>query len=183
MIKDWPVISRERIGDFGLFSFTQKKVRSPRTGEVRDVQALQFPDWVLILALTPQEEVVMVRQYRHGNEQVCLELPGGLVDPGDDSPALSARRELLEETGYQADEVVFLGECCPQPAVFTNKCFFYLANNFVRVQTHNLDAGEDIEILEVPLLEFASKIRNEEINHGMVLLAFFYFWMKQGQMG
>ena len=68
MIRDWPVISREQIGDFRLFSLTKKKVRSPRTGEIREVQTLQFPDWVLILALTPQEEVVMVRQYRHGTE-------------------------------------------------------------------------------------------------------------------
>ena len=88
MIRDWPVISRKQVGDFGLFSLTKKKVRSPRTGEIREVQALQFADWVLILALTAQEEVVMVRQYRHGTEQVCLELPGGLVDAGDDSPHL-----------------------------------------------------------------------------------------------
>ena len=183
MIKDWPVISRERIGDFGLFSFTQKKVRSPRTGEVRDVQALQFPDWVLILALTPQEEVVMVRQYRHGNEQVCLELPGGLVEPGDDSHALSARRELLEETGYQADEITLLGECFPQPAILSNKCFFYLAENAAQVQSQDLDAGEDIEIMKIPLKEIPAKIEKKEIDHGMVLLAFFFFWMKQGLIG
>ena len=183
MIRDWPVISREQIGDFGLFALTQKKVRSPRTGEIQEVQALQFPDWVLILALTPQENVVMVRQFRHGTERVCLELPGGLVDPGDDTPELSAQRELLEETGYQANEVKLLGECCPQPAILTNKCIFYLARNAVRVQTQDLDAGEDIEILEVPLKEIAAKIRNEEIDHGMVLLAFFFFWMKQGQIG
>ncbi|MGD8471225.1 MAG: hypothetical protein PVJ82_07515, partial [Desulfobacteraceae bacterium] len=63
MIRDWSIINRERIGDFKLFSLTQKKVRSPRTGEIREVQALHFSDWVLILALTPQEKVVMVRQY------------------------------------------------------------------------------------------------------------------------
>ena len=183
MIRDWPVISREQVGDFRLFSLTKKKVRSPRTGEIREVQALQFPDWVLILALTPQEEVVMVRQYRHGTEQVCLELPGGLVDPGDHSPELSARRELLEETGYQANEITLVGECCPQPAIMTNKCLFYLAQNVVRVQTQNLDAGEDIEILVIPLKEIPAKIREAEIDHGMVLLAFFFFWMKQEQIG
>jgi 8-oxo-dGTP pyrophosphatase MutT (NUDIX family) len=167
MIKEWPVISRKQIGDFGLFSLTQKKVRSPRTGEIREVQALQFSDWVLILALTPHEEVVMVRQYRHGTEQVCVELPGGLVDPADHSPELSARRELLEETGYQADEIVLIGECFPH----------------VEVQSQDLDAGEDIEILKVPLKEIPAKIENREIDHGMVLLAFFFLWMKQGRIG
>jgi ADP-ribose pyrophosphatase len=183
MIRDWPVISREQVGDFRLFSLTNKKVRSPRTGEIREVQALQFADWVLILALTPQEEVVMVRQYRHGTEQICLELPGGLVDPGDDSPELSARRELLEETGYQADEIVLIGECFPQPAILTNKCFFYLSKNAAAVQSQDLDSGEDIEILKVPLEGIPAKIESREIDHGMVLLAFFFLWMKQGQIG
>jgi ADP-ribose pyrophosphatase len=183
MIRDWPVISREQVGDFRLFSLTKKKVRSPRTGEIREVQTLQFPNWVLILALTPQGEVVMVRQYRHGTEQVCLELPGGLVDPGDDSPALSARRELLEETGYQADEIVLIGECFPQPAILSNKCFFYLAENAAQIQSQDLDAGEDIEILKVPLKEIPAKIENREIDHGMVLLAFFFLWIHQGLIG
>ena len=183
MIRDWPVISREQIGDFRLFSLTKKKVRSPRTGEIREVQTLQFPDWVLILALTPQEEVVMVRQYRHATEQVCLELPGGLVDAGDDSPALSARRELLEETGYQADEIVLIGECFPQPAILSNKCFLYLAKNVAEVQSQDLDSGEDIEISKVPLKEIPAKIENREIDHAMVLLAFFFFWMKHERIG
>jgi hypothetical protein len=131
MIKEWPVISRKQIGDFGLFSLTQKKVRSPRTGEIREVQALQFSDWGLILALTPHEEVVMVRQYRHGTE---------------------------------------------------HKCYFYLAKNAVEVQSQDLDAGEDIERLKVPLKDIPAKIENREIDHGMVLLAFFFLWMKQGRI-
>ena len=181
MIQDWPIISREPAGDYGIFAVIEKKVRSPRTGETREVQTLEFSDWVLILALTSEEEVVMVRQYRHGIERVCLELPGGLVDPADDSPALSARRELLEETGYQSDEVVLLGECYPQPAVLSNKCVFCLAENAVEVQSQDLDAGEDIEILKVPLKEIPAKIVKGEINHGMVLLAFFFLSMKQGR--
>jgi ADP-ribose pyrophosphatase len=180
MIRDWPIISREQIGDFRIFRLTKKKVRSPRTGEIREVQALQFPDWVLILALTPQEEVVMVRQYRHGIERVCLELPGGLVDPADDSPAGSARRELLEETGYQTDKLMLMGECYPQPAILSNKCFFYLAQNATEVQPQQLDGGEDIEIIKVPLKDIPAKIENREIDHGMVLLAFSFLWMKPG---
>ena len=68
------------------------------------------------------------------------------------------------------------------PAILTNRCFFYLARNAVRVQEQVLDAGEDIEIFEVPLNEIPARIRNGEIDHGMVLLTFFFFWMKQGQI-
>jgi len=175
MIRDWEILSREQVEDFRIFKIEKKRVRSPRTGEIREAQAIQFPDWVLVLALTSKEEVVMVRQFRHGTEQVHLELPGGLVDPHDDSADVSAGRELLEETGYKAGEIARIGECFPQPAILSNRCYFYLAENVECVQTQDLDAGEDIEIVNVPLKSIPSKIANQEINHGMVLLAFFFF--------
>ena len=181
MIRDWEIVKREVIEDFKIFQIEKKRARSPRTGKVSDVQAIRFPDWVLILAITPDEKVVMVRQYRHGIERVCLELPGGLVDPADGSPALSARRELLEETGYRADEIMLIGECYPQPAILSNRCFFYIAKNATEAQAQHLDSGEDIEIIKIPLKEIPARIENREIDHGMVLLAFFFLWMKQWQ--
>jgi 8-oxo-dGTP pyrophosphatase MutT (NUDIX family) len=183
MIQDWAILKREPVEDFKLFQIQRKQVRSPRTGETREAQAIQFADWVLILALTADEEIVMVRQYRHGIERVCLELPGGLVDSSDDSPAVSAQRELLEETGYKANEIILMGECFPQPAILSNKCFFYLAENVTRVQVQNLDAGEDIEIINAPLESIPAKIENKEIDHGLVLLAFFFYWKKKGLLG
>jgi ADP-ribose pyrophosphatase len=181
MIRNWKVLGRELIQDYKIFQIEKKRVRSPRTGRDSEVQVIQFPHWVLILALAGNEKVVMVRQYRHGIERVCLELPGGLVDPADDSPALSAKRELLEETGYRADEIVLIGECFPQPAILSNKCFFYLARNVSEVQAQYLDPGEDIEIIKVPLKEIPAKIESKEIDHGMVLLAFFFLWNHLGQ--
>jgi 8-oxo-dGTP pyrophosphatase MutT (NUDIX family) len=135
---------------------------------------------VLTLALTPQQEVVMVRQYRHGTEQICLELPGGLVDPHDTSPESSAQRELLEETGFCALNIRLIGECYPQPAILSNRCFFYLAEDAVRTQQQALDAGEDIEILTLPLKDIRAKIQNKEIDHGMVLQAFFFLALIRG---
>ncbi|MDJ0985954.1 MAG: NUDIX hydrolase [Desulfobacterales bacterium] len=180
MIEDWAILKRERVADYKIFSVLKKQVRSPRTGDISEVQALQFSDWVLILAVTPQQEVVMVRQYRHGTEQVHLELPGGLVDPDDTSPELSAQRELLEETGFRGSSIRLIGECYPQPAILSNRCMFYLAENAVRAQPQNLDAGEDIEIITIPLEEIRAKIENKDINHGMVLQAFFFLWLNRG---
>lgn len=180
MIPEWAILKRQQVADYKLFSLHKKQVRSPRTGEIREMLALQFPDWVLTLALTPQQEVVMIRQYRHGTEQVCLELPGGLVDPDDNSPQSSAQRELLEETGFAVTNIRLIGECYPQPAILNNRCFFYLAEGAVKAQRQDLDAGEDIEILTVPLKEIQAKIESNEIDHGMVLLAFFFFRMKKG---
>ena len=182
MIREWAILKRRQVADYKLFTLYQKQVRSPRTGKRREVLALRFPDWVLTLALTPQQEVVMVRQYRHGTEQVYLELPGGLVDPHDSCPESSAQRELLEETGFSVSNIRLIGECDPQPAILSNRCFFYLAENAVKTRPPNLDAGEDIEVLTVPLKDIRTKIENKEIDHGMVLLAFYFFRMNRGNV-
>ena len=182
MIRDWEILKRERVADYKIFALDKKQVRSPRTGDIREVQTLQFSDWVLILAVTPQQEVVMVRQYRHGTEQVHLELPGGLVHPDDASPELSAQRELLEETGFKVSNIRLIGECYPQPAILNNRCIFYLAENAVKAQKQNLDAGEDIEIMTIPLNQIRAKIKSKEIDHGMVLLALFFFQMSSGNV-
>ncbi len=182
MIRDWTILKRERVADYKIFSLHKKQVRSPRTGETSQAHAIEFPDWVLTLALTPQQGIVMVRQYRHGSEQVHLELPGGLVDPDDTSPELSAQRELLEETGFKVSNMRLIGECYPQPAILSNRCLFYLAEDAVKAQQQNLDAGEDIEIITIPLNQIRAKIESKEIDHGMVLLAFFFFQMSSGNV-
>lgn len=181
MIRDWEVLSRKLVNDFGIVKIHAKQARSPRTGDVRDILAIDFPDWALVLAITPANKVVMVNQYRHGIEQVCLELPGGLIDPQDASPQVAAQRELLEETGYQSYGLIQLGMCYPQPAVLSNRCFFFLAENAQKVQEPQMDEGEDIEILMVPLKDIPAMMEKKKINHGMVLLAFHYYWSKQGK--
>ena len=183
MLQDWTILNMELSQDYRLFQVYQKQVRSPRTGDILKVQTIQTPDWVLVIPVTPEKEVIMMRQYRHGSEEICLELPGGLVDPEDESPAVAAQRELLEETGCQGADHVPIGECYPQPAVLTNKCFFYLARDVKKIREPDLDAGEDIEIVRFPLKEITAKIENQEIVHGMVQLAFFFFWMKQEHAG
>ena len=100
MLSKWEVLDRQPALDLGLFKVWKKQARSPRTGDINEVLSLEFPAWVLVMPVTPTGEVVMIRQYRHGNEDICLELPGGLVDATDRSPEAAIRRELLEETGY-----------------------------------------------------------------------------------
>lgn len=176
MIETWQVLERRQAADFRLFQVETKKVRSPRTKAVMDVQAIHFPDWVVVLPITLDQKVVMVRQYRHGNEKICMELPGGLVDPEDDSPLSAVGRELSEETGYTAKEIVKLGETYPQPAVLSNRCFFYLAEDVRPVGKVSLDPGEDIGLDLVPLNTIAEKIKCLDIDNAMTILAFSYFF-------
>jgi len=177
MVEEWMVLKRRMVADYQLFQIEEKNVKSPRTGAVMAVQAIHFPDWVVVLPITSDQTVVMIHQYRHGNEKVCLELPGGLVDPDDDSPETTVHRELLEETGYRSKRIVKIGEAYPQPAVLSNRCSFYLANDVEQVGKMSLDAGEDISLVHVPIDAIPSKIKRREIDNAMTILAFYYYWM------
>lgn len=179
MIQHWETINRKILHDFKLMQIEAKEVRSPRTGDAADVLAVHFPAWVVVLAITAAQEVVMVRQYRHGSEKIHLELPGGLVDPEDPSPIAAARRELLEETGYGSRDCRIMGECYPQPAILSNKCFACLAVDVEYQKEPALDEGEDLEVVKIPLARVLSKIHDNRIDHGMTLLAFTYYWMHQ----
>lgn len=177
MIRKWEILARQTVEDHRLFKIEGKKVRSPRTGVVMDVQAIHFPDWVVVLPITSDQTVVMIHQYRHGNEKICLELPGGLVDPDDDSPETAVHRELLEETGYRTKRTIKMGETYPQPAILSNRCFFFLAKEIERVGKMALDEGEDISLINVPMTDIRAKIRQGEIDNAMTVLAFSYYWM------
>lgn len=179
MVKDWEVLSRKLAEDYRIFQVWEKQARSPRTGGILDVKSVHINPWAMVLAVTPADEIVMVRQFRHGIEQVCLELPGGLLDPEDPSPAEAARRELLEETGLTVTDVVDMGECFPLPALLNNKGHFFLGSGAAKVSDPALDEGEDIEVVLVPFAEIPRMIAGKEINHGMVLLAFFFYWQQK----
>jgi 8-oxo-dGTP pyrophosphatase MutT (NUDIX family) len=179
-MKPWEIKDRQIAYSCPIFTIQKKQVCSPRTGRILEVQAVHTPAWVMVLALTPQREVVMVRQYRHGIEEICLELPGGLLDPGDASAEITAQRELLEETGYQAGAFRQIGRCHPQPAILANECFFFIGYEAVPVKAQTMDAGEDVEIVTVPLATIPGKIKQQQITHGMVLLAFFYYTLSMG---
>jgi ADP-ribose pyrophosphatase len=177
MIKEWKTLERKPPEDHRIFQVQTKIVRSPRTGAAMEVKTIFFRDWAMVLPLTADGEVVMVRQYRHGTETVCLELPGGLIDPGDASPEAAAKRELMEETGYEAQDYVLLGSCFPQPAVLKNRGFFVLAINARLTCEPQPDDGEDIEVVRFALHEIPGLIQNGCISNGMVQLAFYGYFM------
>jgi ADP-ribose pyrophosphatase len=170
MIKPWPVIETSEGPDMGLFSVRVNRCRSPRTGEEHDFYVIDFPNWVQIVPITPEDQVVMIKQYRHGCGRIFLELPGGLIDEDDPSPQGTAMRELLEETGYRAKDLVLLARTYPQPAVLNHCGFTYVAKGVERVADPVLDAAEDIEVCLIDLRRVAEMIRCGEINHGQTVM-------------
>jgi 8-oxo-dGTP pyrophosphatase MutT (NUDIX family) len=122
----------------------------------------------------------MIRQYRHGARQVTLEIPGGLVDPGD-TPEKAAARELLEETGYQAEALVQIGVVNPNPALFNNRCYTFVAQDVTKIREPMPDQAEDIEVTLIPLPDIPKLIRTGEIDHAMVITAFYWYFSENRQ--
>ncbi len=177
MIKPWPCVRSRRGRSFRVFSVRTDTTISPRTGMEHDFYVIESRDWINIIPITVDHQVVMVRQYRHGSREVTLEIPGGLVDSGD-TPETAAARELLEETGYQAAEYVKIGAANPNPAIFNNRCYTFLARNVARVRDPMPDQTEDIEVVLIPLSDISELIRTGKIDHTIVVAAFCWYFLQ-----
>lgn len=135
---------------------------------------MEFLDWVNVVPVTPEGQVILVRQYRHGIQAPTLEIPGGTLDKGENDPAGAAARELEEETGYRAERLELLGSVATNPAVQNNYCHFYLARDAVKVSDQHLDDTEDIRVELVPLADVRGLIRSGEIVHSLGILGLLY---------
>ena len=143
-------------------------------GKVIEGFVLEYGDWATILALTKDQEVVLVRQYRHGAQKVLLELPGGAMETEDENPMQAARRELLEETGYTGDTFIQVGCVSPNPANQTNLIYSFLVLNAEIVAIQNLDETEEIEVVLKPLNEVITMAKNGELFQSMQVSAMFF---------
>ena len=170
MVGRWQVNGSRELASFRFFKVRQDQSVSPRTGVQHEMLVLEMRDWVNVVAVTQEGKVVMIRQYRHGTQEVGLEVPGGVVEVGEE-PAAAARRELIEETGYDCEEIVAIGKVAPNPALQDNWCFSFLAKGARPVRAQDLDAGEDIEVVEIDREHIAQCIASGEINHSMVVVA------------
>jgi ADP-ribose pyrophosphatase len=168
----WNVIETEKLHSLRIFDLYRERSRSPRTGVLHDFYVLHGVDWCNIVPLTAADEVVMIRQYRHGTREVTLEIPGGMVDATDPSPLEAARRELLEETGYAPTSVEPLGVIHPNPAMQRHVCHTFVARGVRRVAAPSFDQTEDIEVVLVPLREIPARIASGEVTHALVVVAF-----------
>ena len=145
-------------------------LENPRNGEVLKRLVLETPDWVNVVALTPERKLIVVRQFRFGSSSITTEIPGGVIDPGEEHP-FAAQRELREETGYTSERWSYLGCVEPNPAFHTNLCHHWLAQDCRRTHEQDLDTGEDVEIDTLALDDALARIHSGEIRHALVLTA------------
>ena len=179
MAQPWRLLNSKVLQSCRVFTMKIEQYLSPRTGQEHDFYLIDSPDWVNVIPLTDDGKVILVKQYRFGTKEFSLEIPGGMLDPGD-TPASAASRELLEETGYAGDEPVLLGKVNPNPAIHTNRCYTYLIKNVTYRNPPSQDSTEDIEVQKVPLSEIPRLIHEGKITHALVIAAFYWYFSNPG---
>ena len=172
--KRWEILGSESLQDCKVFRVNRSLVRPPASGELHPFYSIEADPWVNVVPLTRDGEVVMVRQYRHGSREITLEIPGGIIDPGEE-PAEAAARELLEETGYRAAGVRPLGSLNPNPALFSNRVYTYLAEGALRVGDVMNGPLEETVVELVPVREVPERVRRGEIDSALVIAAL-HWW-------
>ena len=148
---------------------------------VDDYYVLEYPDFANALAITEDNKVLMVQQYRHAAEIISLELPGGVIDEGE-TPEHTIKRELLEETGYEFNDVELVSVLCPNPSTANNRCWCFLAKGGKKVQEAHLDALEELIVEEYSVEEVKQLLLDNKIPQALQTAGLFYAMIKLGAL-
>jgi ADP-ribose pyrophosphatase len=170
----WEKISERAQLKTRIFDVVGARYRHPVRSTEREFIVLAAPDWVNVIALTPDGHLVLVRQFRYGIDEFSLEIPGGVIDPGED-PVAAGLRELREETGYTGVSAKLLGSVHPNPAIQSNRCHFVFVDAAVKSHELAWDADEEIHVTTQPVDEVLALARSGGIVHGLVLNALMLF--------
>jgi 8-oxo-dGTP pyrophosphatase MutT (NUDIX family) len=151
--RPWEVLESRHLIRGPWLTVRRDRVRLPNGAIIDDYNILEYPDWVNVVPVTPDGRVVLIRQYRHGSRQVHYELPAGIVDATDADLERTARRELLEETGYGDGEWSPLATLSANPGTHTNLSHTFLAAGVVRRREPALEETEEIRVCVVDVAE------------------------------
>ena len=174
----WRRLRSETVADCRVFRVRRDVSLSPHAQTEHDFFVLEAGDWINVIPLTAAGEVVMIEQYRHGSEEVTLEIPGGMVDEGE-SPSEAAAREMIEETGYAAEEIVALGRLRPNPAIHGNWLHTFLARDARFLRAPVFDSTEHTAVRLVPVADVPALIADGAITHALVVAGFHLLTLRQ----
>lgn len=174
MEKGWEVHEDRVLLSTPVVTVNSGPVICKRSGRKKEFYRFDFPDWVNVVAVTPDKELVMIRQFRYGTGRSEIEIPGGMINPGED-PVEAGCRELLEETGYQGEKGTIIGKVCPNPALQKNTCYTILVQDAERISSPSFDDMEDIHCFLESEKAIKNLISSGELNHGLVLNALMFY--------
>lgn len=146
----WKVLSSKVLLSRWWITLREDHVRLGNGTELEEFHVLEYPDWVCVVCLTDDRELLLVEQYRHGIEKIVMELPAGVVGRGEDA-ILAAKRELLEETGWEASNWVFLGRLATEPSRHTNWAHLYFASGARQLGAPSPEMSEDLHVTRLPV--------------------------------
>lgn len=173
-IKPWKETGRRPLLDCRVFAIEATTSESPADGKEHEYYRITCNDWVQIVPVTRNDEIVMVWQYRHGSSEMSLEVPAGLIDPNED-PRHAAMRECLEETGYEAKSPIYLGSLRPNPAYFSNHLHAYYALDVERIAEIRNTGTEETEVELVKVDDVAELMRQGKIDHALAVAVLWRF--------
>jgi 8-oxo-dGTP pyrophosphatase MutT (NUDIX family) len=145
-LQKWTVAASKVVLSDRWMHLRSERVATQRGATLDPYYVIEYPDWAVVVAITPDDQLVLVRQYRHGIGAMTLELPGGVIDAGDADPLTGAIRELAEETGYRSADVRHVSSLPTNPATQTNRLHTFVAVGAVKATEASPDAGEDLQV-------------------------------------
>lgn len=157
-----------------IFDLRSTRYRHPLRRTEREFIVIDPPDWVNVVALTPDHRIVLVRQFRFGIDAFSLEIPGGVMEEGEE-PLIAGLRELREETGFTGAPARVLGSVHPNPAIQSNRCHFVFVEQATATLPLAWDADEEIQVTTQPVDEVFALARAGGITHSLVLNALLLF--------
>jgi len=177
----WETLSSEYIIKKPWATMRRDTCRMPDGKIVDDYYVLEYSDWANAVAITEDNEVLLIKQYRHAADVVLLEIPGGVIDAGED-PKTAIKRELLEETGYLFKDLELISTMYPNPSTGTNTCHGFLARGGKLVQGQKLDAHEEIIVEKVSIPELKRLLAEGKFGQALHISALFYALVKLGEV-
>ncbi len=179
---NWKILKSEYLFKDTWFTVRKDTCQTPEGKIISPYYVYEFPTWVSALAITEDNKVIMVKQYRHALQETIIEVPGGCVDDTDKDYQSAIARELMEETGYEFKQFDYLGKVSPNPSTNNNWMHMFLATGGVKVREQQLDHNEDIEVELIEIDELRQLVEENKIIQALHVCTIMYGLAKLPQL-